>query len=74
MVLSEDMAQRDDRRAERCRRGPVVINNFDPWVLDDGPRSRDDAEQDGTELTVVFAGNIGAFQGLEVVFERRADA
>ena len=64
VVLSEDMrATMVDRGVdpERLR----VLNNFDPWVLEGRPKRR--AESDRT--TVVYAGNLGHFQALDVVFE-----
>ena len=75
VVLSEDMAQATRERGTLSRE-PAAINNFDPWVLDDDVHHAD-APDRARGLTIVFAGNIGAFQGLEVVFDvvrRTSDA
>lgn len=71
VVLSDDMAA---TVADRHATEPpiVVLNNFDPWPVreDGGERPH------GERLTVVFAGNMGRFQGLDVAIElvRRLDA
>ena len=66
VVLSRDMAE-----TIRARGVPpeatVVINNFDPWPLPD-LGSAAEPHADG-QLVVVFAGNIGRFQGLETLFQ-----
>jgi glycosyltransferase involved in cell wall biosynthesis len=69
VVLSEDMADTVAARGANPDR-VVVINNFDPWLLDSSPDEPDPAPA-ATEapLTVVFAGNLGRFQNLETVFD-----
>lgn len=75
VVLSRDMA--DTVHARGVDRSKIrVINNFDPWLLDEpgasgpGPDLRRPAAAGSSspELTVVFAGGLGRFQGLETVF------
>ena len=66
VVLSRDMAETVRRRG-RTTPDLVVINNFDPWPATargaPAPRSGDPV------LTLVFAGSLGRFQGLEHVAE-----
>lgn len=64
VVLSQDMAEVTTGRGCRPER-VAVLNNFDPWLLDGF--SADRARE--PELSVVFAGNVGRFQGLDAVFE-----
>ena len=74
VVLSADMASTIGRRGVPADR-IAVINNFDPWHLDDAVsgsgttldrRTRDRSPDQ--MLEVVFAGNIGRFQNLECLF------
>lgn len=68
VVLSEDMAQTTERRGIPADR-VVVINNFDPWEVDASrPKHRRISGPPSDELDVVFAGNLGRFQNLELVF------
>jgi colanic acid biosynthesis glycosyl transferase WcaI len=62
VVLSEDMAETVTARGTSPSR-IRIINNFDPWPeLGDRPEfSADDA------LDIVFAGTLGAFQGVEAL-------
>lgn len=75
VVLSEDMAHTERSRGVKHER-IAVINNFDPWALEDpgdrpavavAERARRDAEDE--PLSVVFAGNLGRFQNLQTVFD-----
>lgn len=60
VVLSRDMADTvADRGVDRAK--VTVINNFDPWV---SVESDAVFHADGV-LDVVFAGNLGSFQGIE---------
>jgi glycosyltransferase involved in cell wall biosynthesis len=60
VVLSRDMAETVQARGIEPSR-IVVLNNFDPW-----PHTTDDVPPvPPTPLHVVFAGNLGWFQGLE---------
>ena len=64
VVLSGDMARTLNRRGvedAKIRK----INNFDPWTL---PVSGDARRAIDGPLIVVYAGNLGRFQGLEKVF------
>ena len=71
VVLSEDMADAITERGVDGRR-IEVINNFDPWQVPSEPLALPAPDR---PLTVVFAGNIGRFQGLDAVFDlvRRFD-
>ncbi len=61
VVLSDDMARTvADRTRGRAR--TYVINNFDPWDLDDLPAP---VRSVAPSLKLVFAGNLGHFQGLD---------
>ena len=67
VVLSDDMKEASRRRGVASDR-IAVLNNFDPWDI--APV----AERSGTKpspdaLTLVFAGNLGRFQGLEALAE-----
>lgn len=64
VVLSEDMAESTRHRGVDPTR-VEVINNFDPWELSESPMREGPSEV----LTVVFAGNLGRFQGLDAVFD-----
>ena len=63
VVLSEDMAQLITSAGVHRDR-IAVINNFDPWRLD--PQEGDLVPS--SRLRVVYAGNLGRFQNLEIVF------
>jgi glycosyltransferase involved in cell wall biosynthesis len=66
VVLSTDMAATVERRGvppAQIR----ILNNFDPWAGDQCDSRARHAAANGT-LNVVFAGNLGRFQGLETVF------
>ena len=73
VVLSDDMAK------TICDRGVApetvhVVNNFDPWPLEDESERADSVPEPlaaggDSPLRVVFAGNLGRFQGLEAVFD-----
>jgi colanic acid biosynthesis glycosyl transferase WcaI len=63
VVLSEDMARLIVSRGVDPDR-IAVINNFDPWRLPDGSADLSPS----TRLRVVYAGNLGRFQNLEIVF------
>ncbi len=67
VVLSEDMADTVAARGVKPDQ-IVVINNFDPWALDD-PADGDTvpSNEAGGTFRVVFAGNLGRFQNLETV-------
>jgi glycosyltransferase involved in cell wall biosynthesis len=64
VVLSRDMAdtvaRRDRAREPQVR--TVVLNNFDPWDIDETPEVRG---VDHPGLTLTFAGNLGRFQGID---------
>lgn len=70
VVLSEDMAETIAARGVE-RRSIIVLNNFDPWVLDEdaggalttAPRPADDS------LRLVFAGNLGRFQSIDTIID-----
>lgn len=64
VVLSQDMKRTVTARGTAAEK-VHVINNFDPWPLPDG---RPSFREDGI-LDVVFAGNLGAFQGIEALVE-----
>lgn len=64
VVLSEDMARTVVERGTP-RSAIYVINNFDPWPL---AEDRPEFIEDGV-LDIVFAGNLGAFQGIEALIE-----
>lgn len=64
VVLSRDMAETTVRRGVSPDR-VAVINNFDPWELDDVPAATTRAARQ--DFRVVFAGNLGHFQNLETV-------
>lgn len=77
VVLSRDMAETvrlrgsDDARIQ-------IINNFDPWTLQESAASATSSDaSDRRTLDVVFAGNLGRFQNLETVmaaaFDLRSD-
>ena len=68
VVLSGDMADTTQRRGVSTDR-IVVINNFDPWQLDQPDLTDASPDPAVDELDVVFAGNLGRFQNLESVFE-----
>ena len=69
VVLSRDMARTTALRGVKSE-NVSVINNFDPWQLDALPDTDGDTAVETTtgDLTVVFAGNLGRFQGLEELF------
>ncbi len=67
VVLSEDMSRLIASRGVDPSR-IAVINNFDPWRLQDRPAGL----VPSTRLRVVYAGNIGRFQNLEIVFSTLA--
>ncbi len=76
VVLSSDMGEAIRLRGVDSA-GITVINNFDPWVLDDR-QSAGGAEEEAPPhstpqgprtLDVAFAGNLGRFQNLETVME-----
>lgn len=62
VVLSGDMARTVEARGTSPA-GIRIINNFDPWPLD---AERSSFQQDDI-LDVVFAGNLGKFQGVEAL-------
>ena len=64
VVLSEDMAGLIESRGVSPSR-ISVINNFDPWRL---PPHEGDVEP-AERLRVAYAGNLGHFQNLDVVFD-----
>lgn len=64
VVLSEDMAEVTAERGADVER-IEVINNFDPWKLG----APTETSSDIRGLVVVFAGNVGRFQGLDAVFQ-----
>lgn len=68
VVLSEDMAKTVVARGVRYDR-VEVINNFDPWLI--GPSKARKSAIGACEgsLKVVFAGNLGRFQGLQTLFD-----
>ena len=76
VVLSEDMAATVRARGV-AERQIVVINNFDPWLARSGGPSpgpahgvkRQDGPAGALPLNVVFAGNLGRFQNLEVLID-----
>lgn len=74
VVLSADMADIIRSRGTDADR-IEVINNFDPWSLDEPITGRDDARPPGGDddrddnFNVVFAGNLGRFQGIETIIE-----
>ncbi len=70
VVLSRDMGETIARRGVASD-AIVEINNFDPWQLPPVDPADDPADEPAGErrLEVVFAGNIGRFQGLEALFE-----
>ncbi len=69
VVLSEDMAQTIAERGVKPER-IVEINNFDPWhIAEESAAPREQSPAEERELDVVFAGNLGRFQGLEVLLE-----
>ncbi|MGI8761837.1 MAG: glycosyltransferase family 4 protein [Jatrophihabitantaceae bacterium] len=68
VVLSEDMAATVAARGVAPDR-ITVINNFDPWLLDERAEPPRSTDRPSGPLHVVFAGNLGRFQNLENVFE-----
>lgn len=64
VVLSRDMATTTTGRGSGQAR-TTVINNFDPWNLPAPGQAM--TRPKPTKLTLVFAGNLGRFQGLEHV-------
>lgn len=66
VVLSGDMRRTVEERGIPADR-ISVINNFDPFADDAGAGDGKRARRDGDPLTVVFAGNLGRFQGLDTV-------
>ena len=77
VVLSEDMARTEAARGIGPRQ-IAVINNFDPWSVGDQPIDRVGSVEvprprsRNAALTVVFAGNLGRFQGLETLIDAAA--
>jgi glycosyltransferase involved in cell wall biosynthesis len=75
VVLSDDMAATTKTRGVWPHQ-IAVINNFDPWSMDDGAVS--EAEPHSVQesasglLKVVFAGNLGRFQNLETIADAAA--
>jgi len=66
VVLSRDMADTSIGRGSRPER-TVVLNNFDPWDLPAEPAAS--TSRVPGELNLVFAGNLGRFQGLDDLVE-----
>jgi glycosyltransferase involved in cell wall biosynthesis len=69
VVLSDDMG-----RALQARRGCrdldyTVLNNFDPGEADPAADAETPALLPGAGIRVLFAGNLGLFQGLEQVVD-----
>ena len=70
VVLSEDMKSALEARKRGAQCQIKVINNFS---LPSEPVSGEsDIEIDPNKFTILFAGNIGRFQGLEVLLEAMA--
>ncbi|WP_457201874.1 glycosyltransferase family 4 protein [Nocardioides sp. HB32] len=65
VTLSEDMARTTRSRPGGDSVEVMVLNNFDPWALDEPTIER--RRRDG--LRIVYAGNLGRFQGLEHLVE-----
>jgi colanic acid biosynthesis glycosyl transferase WcaI len=66
VVLSEDMARLIESRGVPADR-VAVINNFDPWRLAAAVEEHESGQTAGP-LRVAYAGNLGRFQNLDVVF------
>lgn len=64
VVLSEDMALTTMARSV-CRDHIAVLNNFDPWRLDDKDRPK--SPRSGP-VRIAYAGNLGHFQNFEAIF------
>jgi len=68
VVLSQDMKETVQARgipADRIE----IINNFDPFGAADLPEPHDVDLNPNSPLRVAFTGNLGRFQGLEVVMD-----
>lgn len=67
VTLSEDMAETVRRRSPDHSLNVTVLNNFDPWLNDEA--ASDGQDRDASGLCLVYAGNLGRFQGLEYLIQ-----
>lgn len=72
LVLSEDMVTTELGRGVD-RRSLRAINNFDPWQVDLAAAEVEIPNQRvASELRIVFAGNLGRYQGLRCLLDAAA--
>ncbi|WP_137119538.1 glycosyltransferase family 4 protein [Segeticoccus rhizosphaerae] len=66
VVLSDDMKRTSEARGVSSER-IAILNNFDPWEIGTLAEKATEEEQSSKALNLVFAGNLGRFQGLEAL-------